>query len=446
MAAFNRRNFFRASAASGLVCMAHHAQPLSLWAQGDSALLPILDRERVVFLGDSITQGGQYVAYLETLMRLRSPGKSFEVHNHGISSETISGTSEPDHDPRRPWAHERFSRDVADWRPTLVFSCFGMNDGNYHPFDQERFEKYQAGIHRLIERVEKEAGTKRLIISTPPPFDAYQRGNGDKKAQFYGYKYPAINYDETLGRYSDWLLTLKDKGQTVIDLHGPINRHLSDRRKQRVSFTLMPDAVHPNSTGHAVMAITMAKALGLNTSRDELMIDGQFKTPLAAKHGQAELQSGDSNQAVILWKVPAAWAFGADVDAESLALEGLDAQFNRLMLKMQSPKPGMYRLEIQDGEKSPVIKAVSSDELAKGVNVDPVDRSAGQALSEAVMKHRQAASNEWRNRAMKLPRNDERRGPQLEELALEAEAAAKLSAQAGNLSGPIKVTIKRQDS
>jgi hypothetical protein len=62
------------------------------------------------------------------------------------------------------------------------------------------------------------------------------------------------------------------------------------------------------------------------------------------------------------------------------------------------------------------------------------------------MKHRQAASNEWRNRAMKLPRDDEKRGPLLEELALEAEAAAKLSAQAGNLSGPIKVTIKRQDS
>jgi hypothetical protein len=158
------------------------------------------------------------------------------------------------------------------------------------------------------------------------------------------------------------------------------------------------------------------------------------------------LQSGDSNQAVILWKVPAAWSFGADVDAESLALEGLDAQFNRLMLKMQSPKPGMYRLEIQDGEKSPVIKAVSSDELAKGVNVDPTDRAAGQALSEAVMKHRQASSNEWRNRAMKLARDDEKRGPLLEELALEAEAAAKLSAQAGNLSGPIKVTIKRQDS
>ena len=406
MAAINRRSFFRASSAAGFACM---AQPFRLMAQGESAVMPIQDRERIVFLGDSITQGGQYVAYLETLMRLRSPGKSFEVHNHGISSETISGTSEPDHDPRRPWAHERFSRDLADWRPTTVFSCFGMNDGNYHPFDQERFEKYQAGIHRLIERVEKEAGTKRLVISTPPPFDAYQRGNGDKKAQFYGYKYPAINYDETLGRYSDWLLTLKDKGQTV-------------------------------------MAITMAKALGLNTSRDELMLnDGELKLPLVAKHGQAELQSVDSNQAVILWKVPSAWTFGADVDAESLALEGLDTQFNRLILKMQSPKPGTYRLEIQDGEKSPVIKTVSSDELAKGVNVDPTDRAAGQALSEAVMKHRQASSNEWRNRAMKLPRNDERRGPQLEELALEAEAAAKLSAQASKLSGPIKLTIKRQD-
>ena len=79
MAAFNRRSFFRASSAAGFACM---AQPFRLMAQGESAVMPIQDRERIVFLGDSITQGGQYVAYLETLMRLRSPGKSFEVHNH----------------------------------------------------------------------------------------------------------------------------------------------------------------------------------------------------------------------------------------------------------------------------------------------------------------------------------------------------------------------------
>lgn len=448
MAAFNRRSFFRASSAAGFACM---AQPFRLMAQGESAVMPIQDRERIVFLGDSITQGGNYVAYFETLLRLRFPKKSIEIHNHGISSETISGTSEPDHDPRRPWAHERFTRDVADWRPTVVFSCFGMNDGNYHPFDQERFAKYQAGIKRLIDRTETEAGTKRLYISTPPPFDAYQRGNGDKKAVHYGYKYPALNYDETLGRYADWLLTLGKQGQMVIDLHGPLNRHLTERRKGRVSFTLMPDAVHPNSTGHAVMAIAMAKALGLDTNRDELVIDGTQKEPVAAKHGRAELKSGDENKAVVEWHVPAAWAFGADVEADSLALEGLDKHFNRLLLKMQSPRAGKYQVEIQSGNIAIVKHVYNADELATGVNIATMlpanspDRTAGLALAAAVMKHRQESSAAWRNRAMKLPRNDENRGPQLEELAREAEAAARLSAQAGTLAGPIVLTIMRLD-
>jgi len=43
------------------------------------------------------------------------------------------------------------------------------------------------------------------------------------------------------------------------------------------------------------------------------------------------------------------------------------------------------------------------------------------------MKHRQAASANWRNRAMKLPKDAEERGPQLEEIATEAAAAAELS-------------------
>jgi len=451
MAAANRREFIRAMTASGLACCSYTSRAMDLPAGEEPPKFWPLDRERIVFLGDSITQGGHYVAYFETLLRLRFPRKSIEIHNHGISSETISGTSEPDHDPRRPWAHERFTRDVADWRPTVVFSCFGMNDGNYHPFDQERFEKYQAGIQRLIERTEKEAGTKRLYISTPPPFDAYQRNNGDKNALHYGYKYPALNYDETLGRYADWLLTLQKQGQKVIDLHGPLNRHLAERRKKRVSFTLMPDAVHPNSTGHAVMAIAMAKQVGLNTSRDELVIDGTQNQPATAKLGRAELKSGDTNKAVLEWHVPPAWLFGTDVEGESLALEGVEQDFNRLMLNMKSLKPGRYQVELQCGTATAQNKAFSAEELSKGVNVAPLlptdspDRTAGLALAAAVMKHRQESSAAWRVRAMKLPRNDEKRGPQLEELAREAEAAARLSAQAGTLAGPVLVTITRQD-
>src|SRR5688500_15062190 len=74
-------------------------------ARGDDAP-PLPDDGRIVFVGDSITQAGHYVVDVELFLLTRFPGRAFEVINHGISSETISGTSEPDHDPRRPDAHE----------------------------------------------------------------------------------------------------------------------------------------------------------------------------------------------------------------------------------------------------------------------------------------------------------------------------------------------------
>ena len=82
--------------------------------------------------------------------------------NVGKSSETVSGTSEPDHHPPRPCIHDRFARDVAAFKPDLVVACYGMNDGNYFPSDEERFEKYKSGMTRFIERVFKETPARRV--------------------------------------------------------------------------------------------------------------------------------------------------------------------------------------------------------------------------------------------------------------------------------------------
>ena len=81
----------------------------------------------MIFFGDSITQAGGYVDLVAATLLTAQPDLRVEVLNHGISSETISGTSEPDHAPRRPDAHDRFDRDVAAWDPDVVVACFGMN-------------------------------------------------------------------------------------------------------------------------------------------------------------------------------------------------------------------------------------------------------------------------------------------------------------------------------
>jgi len=91
--------------------------------------------ETIVFFGDSITQAGLYIEYIDSFLLTRLPKMAFHIINRGISSETISGTSEADHEPRRPNAHDRFSRDVAAAKPDVIVACFGMNDGNYFPFE-----------------------------------------------------------------------------------------------------------------------------------------------------------------------------------------------------------------------------------------------------------------------------------------------------------------------
>src|SRR4029078_11450793 len=124
--------------------------------------------DRVLFLGDSITNAGGYVQYVEAYLLTRFPEQHFQLINLGLSSEGVTGLSEPDHPFPRPNVHERLQRALDKVHPTVVVACYGMNAGIYSPFDAERFGRYQAAIGELREKVRR-AGA-RLTLITPPPF------------------------------------------------------------------------------------------------------------------------------------------------------------------------------------------------------------------------------------------------------------------------------------
>ena len=78
---------------------------------------PLHGVRRVVFLGDSITYAGQYVAYLEAFLRLKDPEFVCEFLDFGLPSETVSGLTEPGlagGQFPRPVLHERLSRVCND--------------------------------------------------------------------------------------------------------------------------------------------------------------------------------------------------------------------------------------------------------------------------------------------------------------------------------------------
>lgn len=203
--------------------------------------------KRVVFLGDSITHAGEYVEDFEAWAILSHPERRLEILNLGLPSETVSGLSEEGHAGGkfpRPDLHERLARVLEKTKPDLVFACYGMNDGIYLPLNDERFSAFKTGMNRL--HVAAEAAGAKIIHLTPPIYDK----PGD-----------TANYAAVLDRYTAWLLEQRAQGWQVIDLHGPMAAALAERRKADPAFTFQKDGVHPDSSGHLVMAQALIAGL-----------------------------------------------------------------------------------------------------------------------------------------------------------------------------------------
>jgi len=238
------------------------------WVSAESKRFPADDVRRVLFLGDSITYAGHYVAMLDARLRIEHPDRQLELLNLGLPSETCTGLSEPDHPFPRPDVHERLSRALKQWKPDVVVACYGMNDGIYYPFDRQRFAAYQAGIGRLITAV-KATGAK-LVLMTPPPFDPLplkQKGKlrpagAEKYAWFAIYE----DYDDVVGRYAEWVMQQGDRVDLLIDLRAPVLQYVAGRRRDDPEFCMSPDGVHLNREGHRILAAAILKAWGYSDS------------------------------------------------------------------------------------------------------------------------------------------------------------------------------------
>jgi lysophospholipase L1-like esterase len=240
MKRFFRKKYMMITCLLGLGC----ADTLS--AQVVYELPPKADR--ILFLGNSITYGAHYVNYVIAYLHLNYPGRDFEFINVGLPSETVSGLSEPGHaDGKfpRPDVHDRLDRILSEIKPEVVFSCYGMNDGIYLPFDDDRFLSYRLGQERLHEKV---TATGAFLIHLTPPIYDEEKGAA---------------YANVLDIYSSWLLSQRyTHDWQVIDLHWPMRKVLEEKRSASPDFILAPDGVHPNETGHWLMARELLVGIG----------------------------------------------------------------------------------------------------------------------------------------------------------------------------------------
>ena len=221
--------------------------------------------KRILFLGDSITHAGGYVASIEAALRVQAPNEHPTILNLGLPSETVSGLSEPGHAGGafpRPDLHERLTRILDLAKPDLVVACYGMNCGMYYPLSDDRFAKFKAGIEKLHQAVEKRGA--QIIHLTPAYFDALPIRDRLLPEGLVEYRQPFAKYDDVLEAYSKWLLAQRDKGWVVLDVHGAMKSEVAKRRTEDPNFTFAGDGVHPNAAGQAIIASPLAAYWGLN--------------------------------------------------------------------------------------------------------------------------------------------------------------------------------------
>src|ERR1051326_2507223 len=130
----------------------------------------IKDGDRVVFLGDSITEQRLYTTYIEAYALTRHPNWKLSFRNVGWGGDTswLRQRSHPDENKLfsadeatqqkmvETAVRAGLERDVLPLKPTFVTVKFGMNDHSYQPFREDIFKAYvrsQTEIAKDLEAV-----------------------------------------------------------------------------------------------------------------------------------------------------------------------------------------------------------------------------------------------------------------------------------------------------
>jgi lysophospholipase L1-like esterase len=210
--------------------------------------LLVRKHDRIVFLGDSITEQQLYSNYVETYLATRFPEFALTFFNAGWGGDTAPG------------GLARLDRDVLRLKPDVVTVCYGMNDGRYQPSTPEIVETFSNGLSGLVKRLKK-AGV-RVVLLTPGIVDEAK-----------GAHLAACHYNRCLRPIADAVVRLAKKERLpVADLHRLMSEVDARAKSADAAFCMIPDGVHPDPAGHLVMAHGLLTALGVPPRREIIRI------------------------------------------------------------------------------------------------------------------------------------------------------------------------------
>lgn len=203
--------------------------------------------DRVVFLGDSITQAGARPGGYVSLFR-QAVDEQFGKGKVEVIGAGISGHKVPD-------CQKRLDRDVISKKPTLVMIYIGINDV-WHSTNGRGTSKedFESGLKDLIKRC-TDAGSK-VVLCTPSVIGEKTDGSN--------------RLDKMLEEYSGISRGVaKAMDIQMLDLRKAFVSHLKEHNKgQKPHSILTTDGVHLNASGNKFVAKVMGEAVGVKQKAD----------------------------------------------------------------------------------------------------------------------------------------------------------------------------------
>lgn len=205
---------------------------------------------RIVFLGDSITQGGAGPGGYVTLVR-----EALSKSHHDLGLEVIgagiSGNKVPD-------LEKRLDKDVLAKNPTVVVIYIGINDV-WHSQSGKGTSKedYEAGLKRIIDKIN--AANSKVILCT---------------ASVIGEKTDGSNpLDKMLDEYCEISRKVAAEKKTgLLDLRKAFMEHLKAHNKDNKDRGILTgDIVHLNAGGNKFVAEQMLTALGASSGGNKVL-------------------------------------------------------------------------------------------------------------------------------------------------------------------------------
>jgi lysophospholipase L1-like esterase len=314
------------------------AAALPAFGQDDFFFRP---KDRVVFLGDSITEQYQYSSTIELYLTTRFPSWNLTFLNAGISGDTAGGGA------------NRFQTHVLDEKPTAVTINFGMNDGGYGAFNPASAAQFIKNTERMLDMAQK-AGV-RVAVCSPNAVDRRVAERFklylETQKQFYA------PLKEAAAKYGD----------RFVDQYGVTRKALEKMEADGAKVTPFGDGFHTSSNGGLFMAHAILTGLGAPALVSDVTVDVAGKSAQAKGATVEKLAITDAG--VSFERTDAALPMPIAKDWTSLLPYVNDLKdLNWYGLKVTGLPAKSYRLSI-DGKE---IGTYAAKDLAEGVNLGNV--------------------------------------------------------------------------